>query len=204
MHWSITILSCWYPSKLPFQQHQNTGIFYRFMRLFWCLSRQLVVSQTTTMLCVTNCYAVCDLGISFTVIIPSPWATVLSVSFVSPSSGHLKGLSLPTLALFFHEDWSWTTRLSLLTLIFTNHWLHDIVFCVHNFSPSPIPTSSSRLAYLHWNINSELYSMLSTCLSVSPISIPPVLSTFASLPLFTAERTTVRLRGGGGTRWLPT
>lgn len=139
MHWSITILSCWYPSKLPFRQHQNPGIFYHFVRLFWCLSRQLVVSQTTTVLCVTNCYAVCDLGISFTLIIPSPWATVLSVSFVSPSSGHLKGLSLPTLALFFHNDWSRTTRQSLLTLIFIDHWLHVIVFCVHNFSHLSFP-----------------------------------------------------------------
>lgn len=65
-------------------------------------------------------------------------------------------------------------------------------------SPSLIPTSPSRLAY---SINSKLSSMLSTCPPVSPISIPPILSTSASLPCFlTPGRTTVRLRGGGGTR----
>lgn len=135
MHWSNTILSCWYPSKLAFRQHKITGIFRHFMHLFRCLTRQLVVSQPTTMLCVTNCYAVCDSGISFTLIIPSPWATVLCLFSLSPPlSGHLKGLSLPTFALFFHNNWSWTTRLSLLTIIFIDHWLHVIVFCVHYFS----------------------------------------------------------------------
>lgn len=77
-----------------------------------------------------------------------------------------------------------------------------LLFCtsIIFLSPSLILTSSSRLTHLHCNINSKLYSMLSTCLSV-----PPILSTSASLPRFlTAGRITVRLRGGDGTRWLPT
>lgn len=73
-----------------------------------------------------------------------------------------------------------------------------LLFCtsIIFLSPSLILTSSSRLTHLHCNINSKLYSMLSTCLSV-----PPILSTSASLPRFlTAGRITVRLRGGDGTR----
>lgn len=47
--------------------------------------------------------------------------------------------------------------------------------------------------------------MFSTCPFVSPISIPPAFFTSASLPRFLAPgKTTVRLRGGGGTRWPPT
>lgn len=77
--------------------------------------------------------------------------------------------------------------------------------CSLFISPSLITTSSYQLAYLHCNINSKLYSMLSTCLSVSPISIPPIFSTSVSLPWFlTSGRITVRLRGEGGTRWPPT
>lgn len=101
-------------------------IFLHFLPPFWCLSRQLVVSRPTTVLCVTNCNAVCDCGNSFTLIIPSPWETVLSVSFLFPSlSGHLKDLSLSlslhTCSLSSQQLVSthlWPTRLSLLTIIF--------------------------------------------------------------------------------------
>lgn len=180
MHWSNTILSCWYPSKLAFRQHKITGIFRHFMHLFRYLTRQLVVSQPTTMLCVTNCYAVCDSGISFTLIIPSPWATVLCLFSLSPpplrtSEGAFSSyfcslfsqqlvLNNQTLSSHYHFYRSLTTRYCFLCPLF--------------LSPSLIPTSSSQLAYLHCNINSKLYSMLSTCLSVSPSR-----SLLSSLPL---------------------
>lgn len=105
---------------------------------------------------------------------------------------HRLALKDQTLLLFhYHFDRSLTTSYCFVRPLF--------------LSPSLIPTSSSQLAYLHCNINSKLYSMLSTCPSVSPISIPPFLSTSASFPRsLTPGRTTVRLRGGGGIRWLPT
>lgn len=49
-----------------FQQHSVTGLFFSTFCApptpFRCLSRQLVVSRPTTVLCVTNCYAGCDCG----------------------------------------------------------------------------------------------------------------------------------------------
>lgn len=135
------------------------------MRLFWCLSECYAslpkaagcLSQPTTLLCVTNCYAVGDSGISFTLESPSFWATVLSVSFVSPLSGHLKSLSLSALTLFCHSDWPWKTRLScFLTITFIDHWLHTIVLCVYYFShllsfPPLLPDWRTYIAALTLN-----------------------------------------------------
>lgn len=215
MHWSNTILSGWYPSKLSFRQHKITGIFCRLMRLFWCLSECYVslpkvagcLSQPTTVSCVTNCYAVCDSDTSFTFIIPSSWATVLSVSFVSPPLRTSEGsFSFCTCSLL-------PQRLALKdqTLLLSHYHFYRPLTTRYCFghplflSPFLIPTSSSQLTYLHCSSNSKLYSMLSTCPSVTPISIPPILSTYTFLPRFlTPGRITVRLRGGGETRWPPT
>lgn len=140
-------------------------------------------------------------GTSSTLVIPSALAFVLSLFSLPPlrtSEGsfsfctcsllsHQLALKDQTLSLFhYHLD------RSLTTLCFVRPLL---------LPPFLIPTSSSRLAYLHCNIDSKLYSMLSTCPSVFPMPIPPVLSTSTSVLRFlTPGRITVRLRGGGGTR----
>lgn len=138
MHWSNTVLSCWEPQRFVIQMTQNYWYFSPLyasvlvlVRMFCFFSQGL--SQPTTVFCVTNCYAVRDSGTLFTLVIPSSWATVLSVSFLSPLSGHLKGLSLSAPALFCHNNWPWRIRLSC-SLIFIDHWLHIIVLSVHYFS----------------------------------------------------------------------
>uniref|UniRef100_A0A667XLG7 Aryl hydrocarbon receptor nuclear translocator n=1 Tax=Myripristis murdjan TaxID=586833 RepID=A0A667XLG7_9TELE len=45
-----------------------------------------------------------------------------------------------------------------------------LLFCASIFFPHSLNPTSSPTAYLHCDINSELYPMLSTCPSVSPIS----------------------------------
>lgn len=135
-----------------------------------------------------------------TLLIPSPWANCPLFLF-SPSSGRLKGLSFPALAFFFGGLGSPDFLFSLPFFFFTAHWLHIIIL---PFIISVIATSSSLLAYLHCNINSKLYSMLSTCLFPPP-SLSYLGSISASRPrLLPSERTTARSRGAGETRWRPT
>lgn len=194
---------------LTAQNHRNISPLYASvlvpdrMLCFFCRSSWLSLNPPVCYVSLTlRCVWIRDL----TLVIPSSWATLLFLFFLPPlrlSEGsfsfctcsllsHRLALKDQTFLLFhYHFDRSLTTRYCFVRPLF--------------LSPSLIPTSSSRLAYLHCNINSKLYSMLSTCPSVSPISIPPILSTSASLPRsLTTGRTTVRLRGGGGTRWRPT
>lgn len=60
-HLLVSILNALIKSLLAGAPAKFTGIS---RHLFWCLSGQLVVSQPTSMSCVTNCYVVCDLRIS--------------------------------------------------------------------------------------------------------------------------------------------
>lgn len=212
MYWSDTILSCWDPSTLSFWKLQITGIFWSSMNLFWCLSEcfaflpmQLVVSINPQLCYVSLTAMLCALRDLFHFGNPFLLSNC-SLCFVSPLSGYLKGLSLSAFALFCHTDCLERPVCLAFSLSFLQIIDYTILFvrplC---FSPFLIPTSSSWLTYLHCSINSKLYSTLSTCPFVFPISIPPILSTSASLPHFlTPGRTTVRLKGGGGTRWLPT
>lgn len=141
--------------------------------------------------------SICVTGGFLSLLIPSPWANCPLFLF-SPSSQYIWTVFLFLHLLFW---WSWINILSILTTIsFTAHWLHIIIFV---FIISIITASPSLLAYLHCDINSKLYSMLSTCL-FPPISIPRR-SISASRPrLLSSERTTARSRGAGETRWRPT
>lgn len=168
-----------------------------YLRTSWCLSRQLVVSQPASMSCVTNCYVVCVTRGFLPFDNPYPLNSCPPCLFSLPPLRTSGGsFSFCTCSLF-----STTTTLSFHYYFYRLLTTHHCCMCPLFISPSLIPTSSYQLAYLHCNINSKLYSMLSTCLSVSPISIPPIFSTSASLPRFlTPGRITVRLRGEGGTR----
>lgn len=124
--------------------------------------------------CVTNYCAVCDLGISLAVN-PFSLSKLSSVSLLSPLSGHLKGLSVPSLAfsgVLGHQTFYSRCHCFYLQLID-----YILLFFVHTFCHYYI---FSLLAYLHCNINSKLSSMLSTCLCPPSVcllapSLPPVL-----------------------------
>lgn len=172
--WSNSILFCWYSSKLSSQQHIVTGLSRHFIHLLRCLSRLFLNSP----LCYVSLTAMlCDWGISVSLIIPSPWATVLFVSFLSPLRTSEGSFSSCTCCLFFH-NWSWTTKFFILSFIYYGSLNTCYCFMCPLFPlPSLILTSSSTLAYLHCNINPKLYSILSTCL------FPPSRSLFSPLLL---------------------
>lgn len=88
--------------------------------------------HSTTVFCVTNGYVVCVSETSSTLVIPSSWATVFSVYFVSHHSGQLKGLSLSALALFCHTNWPWKDQTLLLSHSY--FWLLVIILYSHCFS----------------------------------------------------------------------
>lgn len=132
------------------------------------------LSEPTSMLCITNHWAVLCVRDLFH--IGNPFlSSICPLSLLFPPlSGRLRGLSLFALALFCHTTWPWWTRLFL----FHYHWLHFL--CVHKFShlSFPLPLSVCHIYIETLTLNStpccppaRLFSPCPSLLSSRPL--PP-------------------------------
>lgn len=200
---SITILLHRDPGKLALWLHTIYTYILNFFVLALMPARKQLVFLLCVGLCATNCTAQCvrDIVLSRLVIL-FLWATVRFLYFVSHLRAAEGSFSFRTCSPF-----SLNLALTGQTLLFSFYrplFAYLFLKIPRFLSSSLIFSYYSWFADVHQNINSKLYSMLSTALPFPPHINPSSYLHLFHPRSFTPGRITVRLRGGGGTRWLPT